>query len=231
MANGVMDIISETLIEGYNLAVSFMPDWGKNFISLFLIIILIFLYSLFVWKFYRFVATKNIFGLDLNKYNKSTDPFFTKVVAGIFYLIEYIIILPFAIFFWFSVFALFLIFLTEELEISTILIIAAAIIAAIRMASYYKEDLSKDLAKLIPFTLLAVSILTPGFFKIERILGQFTEIPSLFNNIVIYLIFIILLEIILRSFDFIFSLFGIEDEEPEETEEESSAGTKTGEEG
>ena len=120
--------------------------------------------------------------------------------------------MPFLIFFWFSIFTLFLIFLTENLEISSLLLISAVIISTIRMTSYYKEDLAKDLAKLIPFTLLAVSILNPKFFSIERIFNQFAELPNFFNEIFIYLIFIIILEMILRFFDFIFSLFELEKE-------------------
>jgi hypothetical protein len=79
------------------------------------------------------------------------------------------------------------------------------------MVSYYNEDLSKDLAKLLPFTLLAISIINPKFFDINRIFNNLSEITGFFNEIIIYLAFIIILEMILRFFDFIFSLFGLED--------------------
>ena len=45
----------------------------------------------------------------------------------------------------------------------------------------------------------------------DRILNQLSQIPSFFSHIVTYLVFVILLEIILRFFDFISSLFGLED--------------------
>ena len=79
------------------------------------------------------------------------------------------------------------------------------------MTSYYKGDLSKDLAKLLPFTLLAISITKPNFFNIGRIISQISEIPAFFNQIIIYLAFIIVLEIVLRVFEFAFSVFGIND--------------------
>jgi len=194
-----------------------LPPIAGNFFNFIIIVLLIVLYSIFVWKFYRFISKKNILELDLNKYNTSSDPFFMKLFAGLFYFLEYIIILPFLILFWFSAFSIFLIFLTGELEIASLLIISATIIAAIRMTSYYKEDLARDIAKLFPFTLLAVTILTPKFFNIERIFNQFSLLPNFFGNILYYLFFIILLEVILRFFDFIFSLFGIE--EPEKIQE------------
>ena len=207
------------LLKIYQNTLANLPDFFGDFFNFLILVLLIVLYSIFVWKFYKFIARKNILGLDLNKYNKSTHPFFAKFVAGMFYLVEYILILPFLIFFWFAVFTFFLIFLTEELDINTLLIVSATIVAAIRMTSYYKEDLSKDVAKLLPFTLLAVSLLTPGFFNAERIFTQFNAIPQFLQNIVHYLVFIILLEIILRFFDFILSLFGLEEHQKEDEEE------------
>lgn len=217
----VFSEISQKLIEVYKEFISFLPKYIGDFFNLFILVLLIVLYALFIWKFYRFIAKKNILELNLNKYNKLEHPVTVKVLAVIFYFIEYIIILPFLIFFWFSIFTLFLIFLSENLEVIPLLVISATIIAAIRMTSYYKEDLARDLAKLLPFTLLAISILNPNFLKIERILGHLSEIPSFFSQIIIYLLFIIILEMILRFFDFIFSLFQLEEvEEKMEKEEE-----------
>jgi|TARA_Y100000310_G_scaffold262802_1_gene272610 hypothetical protein len=212
MAAEIFSNLGITFSESYNIFISSLPLFFQNFINLLLIVFLVVAFSIFIWKFYRFISTKNIIELNLNQYNKTEHPLFAKLLAGAFYLLEYLIILPFLIFFWFSVFTLFLIFLTENLEISSLLLVSAVIIAAIRMSSYYKEDLAKDLAKLIPFTLLAVSILNPKFFSVERIFNQFAELPNFFNEIFVYLIFIIILEIILRSFDFVFSVFGLEKE-------------------
>lgn len=206
--------LTEQIVNTYNSLLNSLPDWGQTFVNLFFLILVVFLYSFFVWKFYGFIAKKNLFEFDLNRFNRSN----TKFLAAIFYFLEYIIILPFIIFFWFGIFTIFLIFLTENLEVSAILVVSAVIIAVIRIACYYKEDLAKDLAKLLPFTLLAVSVANPSFFKFDRILGNLTTLPSLFNNILVYLAFIIILEVILRFFDFIFSLFGLE--EPAEEEED-----------
>ena len=81
------------------------------------------------------------------------------------------------------------------------------------MTSYYSYDLSKDLAKLLPFTLLAISMINPNFFDTQRIFTQLNEIPLFLDNLLFYLIFIIGLEILLRFFDFIISLFTSEEED------------------
>lgn len=213
---GVFNSTGTKLIQFHQEFINFLPFYLGDFFNLLALVFLVALYSVFIWNFYKFISKKNIIELNLNKYNTSEHPLLAKFLAGFFYFLEYIIILPFLIFFWFGVFTLFLIFLNESLDLSGILIVSATIITAIRITSYYKEELAKDLAKLLPFTLLAISILNPKFFNIERIFSNFSEIPNFFSKIIIYLLFIIVIEIILRFFSFIFSLIGTNQPEIEE---------------
>ena len=206
------------LLEIYTLFISALPPFHQQAVNFFLIVILVVIYSIFIWKFYRFIAKKNIIELNLSQYSKSEHAFVSKLFATILYVIEYILILPFLIFFWFAIFTLFLIFLTEGLEISAIVIVSATIIAAIRMVSYYSNDLAKDIAKMLPFTLLAIAITKPNFFNIERVLSHLSELPTFFSAIAIYLIFIIALEIILRIFESFFELMGITSSDEEKQE-------------
>ena len=98
----------------------------------------------------------------------------------------------------FILLSIFLLLLSKNQDVNQILIISAAIVAAIRLTSYYSNDLSKDLAKMFPFTVLAIFLLEPGFFSVSKLIERFSEIPSLFQNFLIYLVFIIILEIVLR---------------------------------
>ena len=67
------------------------------------------------------------------------------------------------------------------------------------MISYYKEDLSSDLAKLIPFALLAISLIDPNFFSVEATIASLSELPLLWSQILQFLVFSIVLEWILRT--------------------------------
>ncbi|MBU0893835.1 MAG: hypothetical protein KKF48_03970 [Nanoarchaeota archaeon] len=209
----------------YKAFLAQLPEWTQNFVTLFLLVILVVIYAVFIWKFYRFISKKNIIKLNLKQYNTSSHPFLTKLFEGGLSFIEYIIVLPFFILLWFAVFTLFLVFLTNNLEVKAILIISATIIAAIRLTTYiprYGQELAKEIAKLLPFTLLAISITNPNFFSVERITTNLNLIPNFFGEILVYFLFITILEIILRLFDFIFSLLGVEDDplSKEEDEEE-----------
>src|SRR3990172_9578062 len=146
------DLTSE-LVGAYSGFLSVLPPFFQSFFNLFFLALLVVIYAVFIWKFHRFIGTRNIFNLNLSKYNTADHPTVAKIVAGALYLLEYIILLPVIIFFWFAVFTIFLIFLTENLELSTVLTLSVTIIAAIRMCSYlpnYGETVAKEVAKLLP---------------------------------------------------------------------------------
>jgi len=209
--------IGTQILSIYNEFIAILPYPLGQFINLLILVLMIVTYSIFVWKFYKFVSKKNPLGLDLNKYNSTQNSFFSRLFKGTLYFVEYILILPFLIFIIFSVFTFFLIILSQSQEISQILFISAAIITAIRMTAYYKENLSQEIAKMLPLTLLAITVLNPNNFSdiqyIERIFSHFSGISAFFSQILTFLIFIVLIEAVLRFFDFIFSLFGMEEKD------------------
>ena len=212
-----LESLTSQLTEAYSAFIASLPPFFQSFFNLFFLALLVVIYAVFIWKFHRFIGTRNIFNLNLSKYNTADHPTVAKIVAGALYLLEYIILLPVIIFFWFAVFTIFLIFLAENLELSTVLAVSVTAIAAVRMITYlpgYGETIAKEVAKVLPITLLAVALTTGNFFDFERILGQLSEIPEFFNIILNYLLFIVVLETILRFFEFVFSFLNLEDEEP-----------------
>lgn len=218
----VMTGFSITALDAYNSFVDILPIWAQDFISFFLLVLLVVMYSVMVWKFYLFVSKKNPLGLNLNeKYKPSEHSFITRLIVGALYFVEYVLILPLLIFVIFGVFTLFLIILSSSQEVSQVLIISATVIAAIRITAYYRENLSQEIAKILPFMLLAVAVLNPATFTqvqyVEKIITQLNTIPSFLNQIWSYLLFIIIIEVLLMFFDTIFSIFNLN--EPEKVEE------------
>ncbi|MEK6817197.1 MAG: hypothetical protein AABX80_00175 [Nanoarchaeota archaeon] len=193
------------------------------FINLLFPTVIIAIYVVFIWRLHIFISTKNILRLNLNKYNRTSHPLLAKMVAGLLYFLEYIIILPILIFFWFMIFAILLIFIAKDMEPGSIIFLAAITIAVLRVVSYipkYGESASAETAKIIPFTLLAIGLTEPLFFNSEEILARVSDIPQLFQGISPYIFFIVAIELILRSLTFIISIFekkgGTEIKEDEE---------------
>jgi len=204
---GIISTIVNGFVDAYTSIVSSLPDSYGPVINIFLYTILIVGYSIFVFQFYRFLARKNIIKINLNQYNRSEHPLFKKLFAMLFFFLEYIVILPILAFFWFAVLAFILMLLSENQPLSQILLVSAAVVGAIRVTSYFKEDLSRDLAKMFPFTVLAIFLLSPDFLEFTPIVDKLSEIPAFFSHIVTYLVFIVILEIIIRIFYSISLLF------------------------
>jgi small-conductance mechanosensitive channel len=192
------DIITNQVISAFNYATDFIPLQYHKYFVFCLMTLGIVVYSIFVWKFYRFLAKRDLLELNLRKYNKVEHPTLNKVFAIVLFIIEYIIILPFITFFWFFIMSIILFFLARDLAPENILLISGGIIGAIRITAYYNEDLSKDLAKMFPFTILAISLVTPGFFKIGETVAKLGRIDEVLVNVVTYLFMIMVLEFILR---------------------------------
>ena len=49
-----------------------------------------------------------------------------------------------------------------------ILVVSVSLVAAIRVTSYYNEQLSQDLAKMIPFALLGIFLVDATFFSVQE---------------------------------------------------------------
>ena len=182
----------------------------ETFSNLLLKTILVAIYVIFIWKLHIFISTKNILRLNLNKYNKNNHPILAKIIAGFLYLLEYVIILPILIFFWFLIFAILLMFIASGMEPGSIILLAAITIAVLRVVAYipkYGESASAETAKIIPFTLLAVGLTGPLFFNSEEIIARISDLPQLFQGISPYIFFIVAIELILRSLTFIVSIF------------------------
>ena len=160
----------------------------------------IFLYAIFIFKFYRFLARRDIFKLNLQKYSESFVGLLEKFFSTLLYILEYIIIFPLFIFFWFGIIAVILSLMSKNHTISQILLISMALVAAVRITAYYSEELSKDLAKMFPFALLGVFLIDITQFSLPAAIETIKQFPTLWKQMIYYLGFAIALELVLRVF-------------------------------
>ncbi len=155
-------------------------------------------YAIFVFKFYRFVASRDMFNMDLSKYEESRFQWVRVFLHIVLYVGKYIILFPVFAFFWFAVLTLILAFLSRGQSFSDVLLTALATVGAIRVAAYYNEDLSKDLAKILPFAVLGIFLIDASFFTVSESLDVLKESADHRESILYYLIFLIGMEFVLR---------------------------------
>ena len=155
-------------------------------------------YAIFVFKFYIFVASRDMFELNIARYAESRFRWAHVLFHFIFYVLKYIILFPAVAFFWFAVLALILTFLSKGQSFSDVLLMALATVSAIRIAAYYNADLSKDLSKILPFAVLAIFLIDASFFSVSGSLDTLKEAENNSENILYYLAFLVVLEFALR---------------------------------
>ena len=155
-------------------------------------------YGFFVFKFYRFIASRDMFELDLSKNEESRYPWVRDFFHLVLYGAKYIILFPVFAYFWFAALTLILTLLSKDRSFSDILLIAFATVSAIRLAAYYNEELSRDMAKILPFAVLAIFLIDASFFKIAESLEALKEANDHRESIFYYLLFLIAVEFALR---------------------------------
>jgi hypothetical protein len=172
-----------------NFSAKSIVNFDFSFISpLFYLILLIALYSIIIWHFYRFIARRDCFNINTIHHKK------------LFSFLKYFLLYPFIAFLFFIGFSLMILFITRELEFVSILSTSFALVIAIRLTAYYSEDLSKDVAKMLPFALLGLFLADPSFFSIAEISAKINSLPEFFYLYIQFIILIVIVEWILRIF-------------------------------
>ena len=154
----------------------------------------ILVYAIFIFRFYRFLAKRDIIGIDLSC-SPNLVRRFGRVVL---YVFQYLFLVPLLIFFWYGMMVVLLSFLGKENSAEGILLICIALVSSVRVTSYYSEDLSRDLAKMLPFAVLGLFIADQSYFELSLTSEILRNIPDHWETVVYYLMFTIALEFMLR---------------------------------
>ena len=170
-----------------------LPEFYSTVEPLIYYIIAMAIYAFFIFTFYRFVARRDVFKINFDRHRGRG-----KAGMYLLYVLGYLILFPILIFLWFGIFSVLLIFLSKVNALSTVLLIAMALVGTIRIGAYYNEDLSRDIAKLLPLALLAIFIIDMSYVSIPGSLDMLYLIPGMWKEMVYYLLFVICMEFVLR---------------------------------
>ena len=203
---GAIDILVDSVQSLYTSLYGSVPPYFFNAVVLFLFAIFIAVITYGIWRFYKTLSKRNFISLNLGKYNISTHPQSRKFFAVLFYFLEYLFIMPVLITIWFAMLSIVILVIASDRTAGQILMLSAALVMAIRILAYSKEELSEELAKLFPFITLAAFLSAPGTISNFNSLNKLREIPLLFDSIVYFLVIVIIFEIILRVLYTLFDL-------------------------
>ena len=188
-------------IETINVGIPLINDIFNTFVgnidTITISAIVIAIYAIVIWHYYRLLAKRDFFHFE-GKQGDGGWVWFMNFLEEIEFLVKYIIFYPLLSFIFFGIFSIMMFLLSKNQSIPVILMTAVTIISATRISAYYNEDLSKDLAKLIPFALLGVFIVQANFFSTELLLERITTLPNFFVDIASFILYFLVLEIGLR---------------------------------
>ncbi len=188
--------------------ISLITNLGKvgKFMNLLIILLISILFCLFIWKLSKYISKKNLFEFNLNKHNSSDHAIFTNLISGFFFIIEFLVITPILIMAWFIIFS-FLLLLLPGNSLLGIFSVSLVIICSIRITAYYNEELSIAIAKFVPLPLLSYALINTQFFEVGRTILRLNDLLLFTKTIGFFLIFIFIIELIMRIFDLILSFF------------------------
>lgn len=162
------------------------------------------IYGIFVYHFYKFLSKRDIFSFNIGeklsqaKFKPSGQKKSVAPRAAAFIATK-LFIFPFVIFLWFIGYSSFMFMLVQNMPTETIFLVSSGLIIAIRISAYYNEDLSKDIAKLVPFTLLGIFLFNPQFYSFSDTLTRILEIPSFIIQIASFMILAMIVEIVFST--------------------------------
>ena len=156
------------------------------------------IYTVFIFKFYKFISKKDMFRMGDRRRNSAA--------MKIAFVLEYIFLYPVIAFSWFLVISILLSMLSVILTIGDIFMISMSVLATVRITSYYNEDLSSDIAKLIPYALLGVFLLDIKVFSPEIPFKILNKIGSASPILLYYFTFLVLVEFSLKVFSYLLGL-------------------------
>ena len=155
-------------------------------------------YAILIFNLYRFMSRRDIFNVDFSKYEESRFPALRKTLHLISYCLKYLLIFPLFAFLWFGILVVMVAFLSKAKEVEDLLLIAMAVLTAVRVTSYYTEDLSRDIAKMLPFALLGIFLIDLRYFEFSTSTDLLNRVGEEWKSIFYYWVFVVILELVLR---------------------------------
>lgn len=156
-------------------------------------------YTVFIFEFYRYVARRDLFELELVGYARGRQRVRNLMRMGL-YAVKYLVVFPTVIIAWYLAFTFLVALLSGGAAVESLLVLTMAVVTTTRITAYYNEDLSRDIAKMVPFAILGVFVIDGiEALSVGSVVAILDAIPEYWPVILTYWIFTVLLEFSLRT--------------------------------
>lgn len=185
-----------------------LRDFATDTFPTLMAIIAIAAYSGFVFMFYRLLAKRDLLTLDLKRYEDSMTGRIRVFFRSLLFVAQYVLLIPILIGFWTVVMATILTLLSDISDHTRNAMIATSVVGAVRILAYWTEDLSRDVAKILPFAVLGVFLVGSTSVNFSEFKALYSNLPELADAYLNSLILLSILETVLRVGHVVKDLFG-----------------------
>lgn len=179
--------------EVYEIASGQVDEMAKTAV----IIVAIVMYSGLVFRFYRLLARRTMISIDITTDKEGFIGWLSRQNKRLIFIILYVVLTPTLIGFWALVLSAILVILNGDQQLSSVAELAVAVVGAIRITSYFSENLAQDLSKMLPFAVLGV-FLADGSLDLSGLDLLWEEGNDLVITFLTLVISLSILETILR---------------------------------
>lgn len=179
--------------EVYEIASGQVDEMAKTAV----IIVAIVMYSGLVFRFYRLLARRTMISIDVTTDKEGFIGWLSRQNKRLIFIILYVVLTPTLIGFWALVLSAILVILNGDQQLSSVAELAVAVVGAIRITSYFSENLAQDLSKMLPFAVLGV-FLADGSLDLSGLDLLWEEGNDLVITFLTLVISLSILETILR---------------------------------
>ena len=158
--------------------------------------------------FYRLLAKRDLLTLDLKRFENSMTGRIRVFFRSLLFVAQYVLLIPILIGFWTVVMATILTLLSDSSDHTRNAMIATSVVGAVRILAYWTEDLSRDVAKMLPFAVLGVFLVGSTSVNFSEFEALYSNLPELADAYLNSLILLSILETVLRVGHVVKDLFG-----------------------
>ena len=153
------------------------------------------IYAAIIFFFYKHVSRRLLI-----EYQPPKVQGWRRFFAQALYALEYLLLSPFILFLWGLIIATIIFALAKGFSAEQALFVSMALLATIRVAAYFSEELAADVAKLVPLSLLAIIAFDAAAIDL---VAFWIKVQSLLEPVMVAtgfaaFAFIVALELILR---------------------------------
>jgi len=154
-------------------------------------------FAFIIFNLYRSMSVQNALGIDLSGLRKSGRPLHL-FFYGLSYLTLYGVVFPMLAYVWFWVLVVLLAFLYNTMQPNELLLISMAVLTAVRVTAYYNADLSKYIAKILPYGLLGIFLVNLGDFDYQNSISLLQRAATEEQTAFYYWVYVSCQELVLR---------------------------------